>query len=137
MSVLYFFVHITAGAICEDHLMQPPLLAGPWGQDILMPCQLSPSNETTPGTILYWENLGMDSNHAKLWPPSMNYQARVDRLSKNRNSANMSILLKNVQWADTGSYLCKTSILDPESDKRYRLKGSITLLLIYGKKKTL
>lgn len=115
--------------------MQPPVLAGLWGQDVLMPCQLSSSNETTPGTILYWENTGMDSDCAKLWPPSENYQGRVESLSRNNKSANMSILLKNVQWTDTGSYQCKISILDPESNKRYRVKGSTTLLLIYGKTK--
>lgn len=133
--IALFFLHVTAGAICQDRLTQPPVLAGSWGQNVTMPCHLSPNDEATPGTILYWENLGMDFDQAKLWPPSENYQGRVERLNQNKNSANMSILFKNVQWADTGSYLCKISLLNPETNKRHRIKGNTTVLLIYGKKK--
>lgn len=77
----------------------------------------------------------MDFVQAKLWPPSENYQGRVERLSKNKTSTNMSVLLKNVQWADAGLYLCKISILNPETNKRYKIKGNTTLLLLHGKKK--
>lgn len=85
----------------------------------------------TPATILYWANLGKDPDQSKLWPPSEEYQGRVEQLSKNQNSANLSILFKNVQWADTGSYECKVSILNPETHKRHRIKGNKTVLLIY------
>lgn len=98
-----------------------------------MPCHLSHSNEMTLSPILYWENLGMDPDHAKLWPPSEKYQSRVEHLSKNRDSANMSILLKDIRWADTGSYQCKVSISNPDTKKRNRIKGNNTVLLIYDK----
>lgn len=129
-----FCLLVAPGAVCQ-HLHQPPVLAASLGHNVTMPCHLSHSDEMTPATILYWANLGKDPDQSKLWPPSEEYQDRVEQLSKNQNSANLSILFKNVQWADTGSYECKVSILNPETHKRHRIKGNQTVLLIYGKKR--
>lgn len=79
--------------------------------------------------VLYW----VDSNNAKLWPMSAKYEERVDLLDKSVHSSNMSILFQNVQWADSGKYLCKLSVMGADSNKRSRVRGNETLLLIYGK----
>lgn len=109
-------------------VLQPPVLITALGNNVIMPCHLS-SNDMVSPPILYWEY--QDGN--KLWPPSDKFQERVDCIDKNEWSLNKSIVFRNVQWVDSGNYLCKLSILTAEKNNRYRIRGNETQLLIYGK----
>lgn len=103
------------------------------GHDVVMPCSLS-DNQTmiidTP--VLYWSNAHGDK---LLSSDSVKYEGRVDRVDKNLNSSNKSILFKNVQWADSQKYLCKLSVKTKKDKNGFRIKGNQTLLLVYGKYK--
>ncbi|XP_034554196.1 uncharacterized protein LOC117823205 [Notolabrus celidotus] len=59
----------------------------------------------------------------------MKYRNRVQLMDDNINSRNKSILLKGVQWADSGMYQCKLSITT-EREKGRKLGGG-TVLMIY------
>ncbi|XP_070822851.1 uncharacterized protein [Chaetodon trifascialis] len=97
-----------------------------------MPCQLSFSHNEKMVTppVLYWVYFTEDTESAKVWTPSEKYEKRVDLLDSDSYSSNKSISLKNVQWADSGKYLCKVSIAT-KRDERFRSKGSETLLMVY------
>ncbi|XP_040899391.1 uncharacterized protein LOC121185402 isoform X1 [Toxotes jaculatrix] len=124
---LYFMV---SGTYSRVAVHQPPVLTTALGNDVLMPCHLKVSHDekvlTTP--VLYWVYLTQENS--RLWVPSEKYAGRVDLLDKNQTSSNKSILLKNVQWADNGKYLCKLSITT-ERHGSFRRKGNETLLMIY------
>lgn len=109
---------------------QPPVLATALGHNVIMPCHLSNKEKLTP-PVLYW----VYNDNSKLWPAAEKYKERVDLLDKNPDSSNKSILFKNVQWADSGMYLCKLSIITTDNNKRSRTKGNETLLIVYGKYK--
>lgn len=86
--------------------------------------------------VLYWVYLTQDStDNPRLWMPSEKYDGRVELLDNNPNTSSKSILLKNVQWADSGKYQCKVSVIT-EGD-RFRRRGNDTLLMVYGKYKVL
>lgn len=110
---------------------QLPVVTTALGHDVIMPCHLSSKVELRNTPVLYW----VDNDNAKLWPPSEKYKERVDLLDQNSKSSNHSIILKNVQWADSGKYVCKLSIITTDTSKRSRIKGNETLLIIYGEYK--
>lgn len=114
---------------------QPPVLVTALGHDATLPCRLdlSHNEKMIALPVLYWVYVKHPDN-PKLWRPSETYKGRVDLLNENLNSSDKSILLRNVQWADGGKYLCKLSVTT-EKDQSFRAKGNETLLLVYGKNK--
>lgn len=98
-----------------------------------MQCQLevSPDEEMQSVPVLYWTLLAEDKKRLTPNPPPA-YEGRVDTLAKNPNSTNKSILLRNVQWVDSGKYECKLS-LRTKKNKSFRERGNGTLLVVYGK----
>ncbi|XP_029307847.1 uncharacterized protein LOC115021492 isoform X2 [Cottoperca gobio] len=98
-----------------------------------MPCHLNLSHDEKMLTppVLYWIYLTTDgTDNPRVWIPSEKYEGRVDTLDNNPNTSNKSIRFKNVQWADSGRYLCKLSI-NTKRDKSFRKKGNETLLMVY------
>ncbi|XP_059194925.1 uncharacterized protein LOC131976054 [Centropristis striata] len=80
--------------------------------------------------VLYWIFLTQDKiDPLKLWVPSEAYVGRVDRLDNDPYTSNLSILLKDVQWADSGKYQCKVSV-NTNRDS-FRRNGDKTLLMLY------
>lgn len=123
------------GTVSLVSVHQPPVHATPLGKDATMQCQLkvSPDEEMQSVPVLYWSLLTGDKKNPRLTPnPSPTYEGRVDVLATNRDSTNKSILLKNVQWADSGKYECKLSLKTKKSNS-FREKGNGTLLVVYGK----
>ncbi len=109
------------------------MLATALGQDVMMPCQLSLSEKIVIPPVLYWVYLIEDIESTRLWEESDGkYKNRVNLLDHDKFSSNKSILLKNVQWDDSGKYLCKLSV-STETDGRFRAKGNKTFLMIHGK----
>lgn len=114
------------------------MLTAALGHDVIMPCQLSLTDDKRIQTppVLYWMYLTEGSSDESIvWSYSENYTGRTECLDNNQNSSNKSILFRNVQWADSGRYLCKLSIKN--NNKSFRRKGNKTLLMIYGKYKVL
>uniref|UniRef100_A0A3B4X6Z0 Ig-like domain-containing protein n=1 Tax=Seriola lalandi dorsalis TaxID=1841481 RepID=A0A3B4X6Z0_SERLL len=99
-------------SLATPSLLRPPVLAAARGNDVTMQCQLQLSHDEKMLTVpvLYWLRLTPGHENLRLWRPSVTYKERVALLDKNSNSTNKSILLRNVQWADSGKYLCKLSI---------------------------
>ncbi|XP_071326502.1 uncharacterized protein [Trachinotus anak] len=128
-----FFYFMVSGTCSLVIVHQPPVLTTALGENVTMQCQLNISNDEKMLTVpvLYWERLPLDSENPRLWSPSGKYEGRVDLLDKSPNSTNKSIILRNVQWADSGRYLCKLSITT-ERDKSFRRKGNQTYLIVYG-----
>ncbi|XP_028280898.1 uncharacterized protein LOC114448865 [Parambassis ranga] len=126
--VLCFMV---SGCLCEVTVEQPPLVSAALGHDVIMPCVLQVTAEDTMVTppILYWSQMMENVTTAKLWTPSPPYKGRVDLLDTNRSSNNKSILLRNVQWTDSGKYECKMSITTKKSS--FRKKGRKTALVVH------
>lgn len=135
---LFYFHGSFSGTRSLVTVHQPPVLTAALGNDVILPCQLEVSNDEKMLTppVLYWVHLTQDKENPRLWTPSEKYDQRVELLEKNPNSSNKSVLLKNVQWADNGKYLCKLSITT-ERHKSFRRKGNETLLMVYGKYKAL
>ncbi|XP_044064235.1 uncharacterized protein LOC122881741 isoform X2 [Siniperca chuatsi] len=123
---LYFMV---PGACSLVTVHQPPVLTTALGHDVVMPCTIFHNETMLTPPVLYWMYLTQNTANSRLWIPSEKYEGRVDLLDNNANSFNKSILLKNVQWADSGKYLCRLSIIT-END-RFRRKGNETLLMVY------
>ncbi|XP_070692058.1 uncharacterized protein [Pempheris klunzingeri] len=126
---LYFMVSGTRSLV-EVH--QPPVLTTPLGHDVVLPCQftLSHNERMVTPPVLYWMCSSQNTDNARMWPISDKYEGRVALLDNNRSSSNKSIILKNVQWADSGKYLCKMSITT-EREKSFRKRGNETLLMVY------
>ncbi|KAK5921994.1 hypothetical protein CgunFtcFv8_019302 [Champsocephalus gunnari] len=126
---LYFMVSGTNSLVT---VYQPPVLTAALGHDVIMPCQLSLTDDKRMQTppVLYWMYLTEGSSDESIvWSYSENYTGRTECLDNNQNSSNKSILFRNVQWADSGRYLCKLSIKN--NNKSFRRKGNKTLLMIY------
>uniref|UniRef100_A0A674PAP2 Ig-like domain-containing protein n=1 Tax=Takifugu rubripes TaxID=31033 RepID=A0A674PAP2_TAKRU len=130
VPLLIYCVSVTLGVSTLITVHQPPFVITVLGNDVIMPCHIS-SDDTLSPPVLYWEY----PDRTKLWPPSEKFKQRVDRVDENKQSLNKSIILKNVQWVDSGNYLCKLSVLTAETKIPYRTKGNETRLIIYGKKK--
>lgn len=131
LSLVHFYLYVVSVTCSVVTVYQPPVLTSALGGDVVMPCHLSNNEKMVAPPVLYW----VYSDNAKLWPSSEKYKERVDLLDKDVHSSNKSMLFKNVQWADSGKYLCKLSIMDTDSNKRSRVRGNETLLMIYGKYK--
>ncbi len=129
---LFYFYGCFAGTHSLITIHQPPVLTTALGHNVTMPCQLSHDEKIATTPVLYW--VYVNDDNPKLWIPSEQYEGRVDLLDSNLNSSNKGILLKEVQWADSGKYLCKLSIT-PEGKKSFRMTGNGTLLMVYGKYK--
>uniref|UniRef100_UPI0037E82914 uncharacterized protein isoform X1 n=2 Tax=Semicossyphus pulcher TaxID=241346 RepID=UPI0037E82914 len=108
---------------------QPPVLTSALGHAVMLPCELilPPDEKLLNPPVLYWDHLKGDD--ARLWPRSEKYKNRVNLTDNNPNSLNKSILLKNAQWADSGKYLCKLSIVT--RGEKSRKFGNKTLLMVY------
>ncbi|XP_054478204.1 uncharacterized protein LOC129110079 [Anoplopoma fimbria] len=128
-----FFFFMVAGTRSLVTVHQPPVLTTALGHDVMMPCQLnlSPDERMVTPPVLYWLYVTQDNtNNPRLWVPTEKYEGRVELLDKNRTTSDKSIVLKNVQWADSGRYLCKLSITT-HKDKSFRRKGNETSLKVY------
>ncbi|XP_034384931.1 uncharacterized protein LOC117728233 isoform X2 [Cyclopterus lumpus] len=126
--LLYFMVADTRSLIT---VLQPPVLTTALGHDVMMPCHLKLSHDERMVTlpVLYWYLTQNNTDSHRLFP-SEKYERRVELLDKSRTTSNKSIVLKNVQWADSGKYLCKLSITT-QRGKSFRRKGSETALKVY------
>lgn len=130
----YLSFDVVSGTCSLVTVHQPPVLTTALGHDVVMPCQLNLSHDDKMVTppVLYWVYLSEDTENARVWTPSEKYKERVHLLDNDLYSSNKSISLKNVQWADSGKYLCKVSVAT-KRDERFRRKGNETLLMVYGK----
>ncbi|KAH1180651.1 hypothetical protein KIL84_001585 [Mauremys mutica] len=82
------------------------------GQDVVLPCQLSPQaglpsmdvqwRKAGPGFILVHEYMHEDTQDL----PGEGYQTRTSLFLQEFSSGNVSLKLKQVQVADTGTYHC-------------------------------
>ncbi|XP_041798854.1 uncharacterized protein LOC121610688 [Chelmon rostratus] len=129
----WMFLHLLVAGTCSlVTVHQPPVLTTALGHDVVMPCQLNLSHDDKMVTppVLYWVYLSEDTENARVWTPSEKYKERVHLLDNDLYSSNKSISLKNVQWADSGKYLCKVSVAT-KRDERFRRKGNETLLMVY------
>ncbi|KAM9851782.1 uncharacterized protein ACBR49_004934 isoform 1-T1 [Aulostomus maculatus] len=127
-----FLSSVVSGDLTLVTVHQPPVLAAALGHDVIMPCQLSVSQDekTEISSILYWIHTTSDTGNSALWLPSQKYRGRVDLLDNNSKSSNKSIRFQKVQWADSGRYLCKVTITT-EGDLSFRRRGNETLLMVY------
>ncbi|XP_068592543.1 uncharacterized protein [Cebidichthys violaceus] len=128
-----FFYLMVAGTRSLVTVHQPPVTATALGHDVLMPCFLNISDDERMVTlpVLYWMYSTQDNtDKPRMWSPSEKHEGRFELLDKNRNTSNKSMVLKNVQWADSGKYLCKLSI-NTERNKSFRRKGNETSLKVY------
>ncbi|KAK2844945.1 hypothetical protein Q5P01_011604 [Channa striata] len=130
MSCMVLYV-LVSGTGCLVTVHQPPAITSALGHDVVMPCELRLSDDEKMLTppVLYWVYV-THADNPRLWIPSEAYEGRIDLLDKSMNSSNKSILLKNVQWSDSGKYQCKLSVTT-EREKSFRRKGNETLLLVY------
>ncbi|XP_047453655.1 uncharacterized protein LOC125015758 [Mugil cephalus] len=124
---------LDTGVLSLVEVHQPPVVTAALGQDAILPCWLQISRdevfETQP--VLYWMYLKQNSTPPpRVWIPSGGYMGRVDLLD-NPDSTNKSIILRKVEWADSGKYLCKLSITS-KKEGSFRRKGNETSLMIYG-----
>lgn len=103
------------------------------GHDVIMPCVLQVTAEDSIASppVLYWSYMKEKGSPVRLWTPSPPYEGRVHLLDTNRSSNNKSILLKNLQWTDSGKYECKMSITTKTSS--FRRKGRETALVVHGR----
>ncbi|XP_042346336.1 uncharacterized protein LOC121946004 [Plectropomus leopardus] len=128
---LYFMISGTHSNTVTVH--QPPVLTAALGHDVTMLCHISLSHNVkmVNPPVLYWVYIPEDGkDKPRLWTPSAKYVGRVDLVDTSPKTLNKSILFKNVQWADSGRYLCKVSITI-EKDNRFRKLGNETLLMVY------
>ncbi|KAM7383073.1 hypothetical protein PAMP_002755 [Pampus punctatissimus] len=121
---LYFMVSGTYSLITVN---QPPLLTAAQGHDVIMPCQLNLSNneKMMSPPVLYW----IYNSKTYVLSDSSKYAGRAHLLDNNTDTSNKSFLLKDVQWTDSGKYLCKLSI--STEGKSFRERGNETLLIVY------
>ncbi|XP_056261958.1 uncharacterized protein LOC130187967 [Pseudoliparis swirei] len=126
--LLYFMV---AGTRSLVTVHQPAVLTTALGDDVMMPCHLSLSHDERmlAQPVLYWTLTQNTTDSVRMFP-SQEYERRVELLDKSRTTSNKSIVLKNVQWADSGKYLCKLSITT-QRDSSFRMRGSETSLKVY------
>ncbi|CAJ1062815.1 uncharacterized protein LOC122881741 isoform X1 [Xyrichtys novacula] len=123
------FLSLTVSGVCSLVTVdQPPVLTSALGRAVMLQCQLllSPGEKMKSSPILYWER--MNAASTRLWPDSDEYRSRVALLDSNPNSSNKSMMLKDVQWADSGKYRCKLSI---HTETRSRKLGNGSLLVVY------
>ncbi|KAK5614053.1 hypothetical protein CRENBAI_011771 [Crenichthys baileyi] len=115
-----------SGAVALITVQQPPVVTAPLGHDILLPCEIQDSQdeEIQTNPVLYW----VDEGKHHLLNSDGKYAGRIERT--NQTSSNKSIVLKNVQWSDGGTYECKLSIRTNLRGS-FRLKGNNTMLIIY------
>ncbi|XP_051812745.1 uncharacterized protein LOC127536436 [Acanthochromis polyacanthus] len=128
-TIFYF---TTPGVLSLVAVHQPPVLAAALGQDTIMPCELQLSHdENMTGTpVLYWHYMQQGDNNKKLWKPTEPYEGRVQLVDDNRESLDKSIVLKEVQWADSGMYECKLTV-STQRKGSHREKGNQTSLVVH------
>ncbi|XP_065813618.1 uncharacterized protein [Labrus bergylta] len=128
LMILYLLVSGTCSLVT---VLQPPVIMSPLGRAVVLQSNLflSPDEKMLAQPVLYWDHLKEDSDNGRLWPSSKKYKSRVALMDSNEDSFNKSILLKNVQWDDSGQYLCKLSITTER--KKFRELGTPTLLMVY------
>ena len=123
----------SSGALSLVTIHQPPVLAAALSRNVTMPCKLRLSEGddfmTTP--VLYWSTV---PGNAKLWKPSKAYEGRVRLLNSSDESLDRSLLLRNVQWADSAAYNCKVSIRTKQEGSSRKI-GNNTTLMLYGKRR--
>ncbi|KAM4580596.1 uncharacterized protein PAE49_005385 isoform 2-T2 [Odontesthes bonariensis] len=122
-----------SGSLSLVTVYQPPVLAAARGGDVTMHCELRLSqNEIILNSpVLYWLFLEeANTENSQLWNPSAAYKERVRLLDDEQKSLNKSILLRNVQWADSGRYQCKLSVTIQGSGS-FRRSGNQTTLKVY------
>ncbi|XP_060906017.1 uncharacterized protein LOC132983636 [Labrus mixtus] len=128
LMILYLLISGTCSLVTVH---QPPVIMAALGRAVVLQSNLilSPDEKMSAQPVLYWDHLKGDSDSARLWPSSKSYKSRVALMDSNEDSFNKSILLKNVQWDDSGKYLCKLSITT--EGKKFREQGKPTLLMVY------
>ncbi|XP_004571157.2 uncharacterized protein LOC101483277 isoform X1 [Maylandia zebra] len=124
---------VVSGAFSLVTVHQPAVLSAALGQDIIMPCELWLQDEKLLSQpILYWWKLNeMAADFIRLIPSQTPNNSRATLLDNNGMSTNKSMILKSVQWADSGKYRCKLS-LHTERNGNFRQKGDTTSLVVYG-----
>ncbi|XP_037310277.2 nectin-4-like isoform X2 [Pungitius pungitius] len=130
---LIIFCFMITGTRCLVTVDQPPLLTAALGDNVSLPCfiHLSPDETMVILPVLYWEYYKnrTSKNFYKLWIPSEEYTGRVDLADKGRNTSDKSVVLRDVRWEDSGTYLCKLSITTRRGS--FRSRGNKTLLNVY------
>uniref|UniRef100_A0A3Q4N793 Ig-like domain-containing protein n=1 Tax=Neolamprologus brichardi TaxID=32507 RepID=A0A3Q4N793_NEOBR len=135
-TALFMFTGCLSGAFSLVTVHQPAVLSAALGQDVIMPCELRLQDEKLLSQpILYWWKLNeMAADFIRLIPSQTPNNSRATLLDNNGTSTNKSMILKSVQWADSGKYRCKLS-LHTERNGNFRQKGDTTSLVVYGKYK--
>ncbi|XP_030606119.1 uncharacterized protein LOC115794643 [Archocentrus centrarchus] len=127
---LLFFM--ASGAVSLVTVHQPPVLSAALGRDVIMPCELQLEDEKLMSQpVLYWWKLNKEGDDfTPLIPSQLGNDSRVNLLDNNRTSSNKSIILTNVEWADSGKFRCKLS-LQTHRGGSFRKKGNATSLVLY------
>lgn len=128
------FITCFSGAVSLVTIHQPPVLPAALGRDVIMPCELQLQDEKLMSQpVLYWWKLDKDGDDfTRLLPSQPGNDGRVNLLDNNGTSLNKSVILTNVQWADSGKFRCKLS-LHTDRNGSFRKKGNATSLVVYGK----
>ncbi|XP_041843903.1 uncharacterized protein LOC121641681 isoform X2 [Melanotaenia boesemani] len=121
-----------SGSLSLVTVEQPPVLVVALRGDAILPCKLclSPDEKLEGLSILYWHFSPHHSSKMELLISSGEVREDVIILDNDQNSSNKSILLKNVQWDNSGKYQCKLSV-KTEANGSFRTAGNQTTLVIY------
>ncbi|KAH1181150.1 hypothetical protein KIL84_002084 [Mauremys mutica] len=87
-------------------------MVGVFGQDVVLPCQLSPPARLSSMEVL-WRKIGSEyisvheySDEGSRDLPGERYQTRTELFRQEFSSGNVSLKLKQLQMADAGTYQC-------------------------------
>uniref|UniRef100_A0A8C0FVW4 Ig-like domain-containing protein n=1 Tax=Chelonoidis abingdonii TaxID=106734 RepID=A0A8C0FVW4_CHEAB len=90
----------------------PHPMVGVIGQDMVLPCQLSPP-APVPSMEVLWRKIGSEyilvhkySDEGSRDLPGESYQTRTELFQQEFSSGNISLKLKQLQVADAGTYQC-------------------------------
>ncbi|XP_029610174.1 butyrophilin subfamily 1 member A1 [Salmo trutta] len=118
VCLLTFLVIFDATSSAADlSLIVPPdPIVASAGDDILLPCHLSPQSSAVVMDIR-WFKEGEFTNPLYLYKSGMGeegkgYKSRVSLFTQELERGNISLLLKNVKVSDMGRYKCQASHLD-------------------------
>uniref|UniRef100_A0A673VX06 Ig-like domain-containing protein n=1 Tax=Salmo trutta TaxID=8032 RepID=A0A673VX06_SALTR len=97
-------------------IVPPDPIVASAGDDILLPCHLSPQSSAVVMDIR-WFKEGEFTNPLYLYKSGMGeegkgYKSRVSLFTQELERGNISLLLKNVKVSDMGRYKCQASHLD-------------------------
>ncbi|XP_035609317.1 butyrophilin subfamily 1 member A1-like [Oncorhynchus keta] len=118
VCLLTFLVVFDAtSSVADLSLIVPPdPVVGSAGDDIILPCHLSPQSSAVAMDIR-WFKEGDFTNPLYLYKSRTGeegegYKGRVSLFTRELERGNLSLLLKNVKVSDRGRYKCQASHLD-------------------------